>query len=201
MHYPLVKPSFSNFSVITANILGVWIFWIFTVHYLHCVFIFLDASVHGKTILFKFKDKYSSFLSQMFLIFFYSYLTLNWAGAPQNKQNDVRPAKTQSSPVWSVFAVRLEKAWILGYPSTQRWLIRLAGCPGWSESSLGTRHCWFCHAVAQIYWFCSFWVCKYCNIYYLITDICYLDLVTIYKVDLTAIVFFVRYFNTLLCVS
>ena len=31
-------------------------------------------------------------------------------------------------------------------------LIRLGGCPGWSESSLGAQpFCWFCHVVAQIY--------------------------------------------------
>ena len=36
-----------------------------------------------------------------------------------------------------VFAVRLKKAWVLNYSlSTQRRLIRLSGCPGWSESSL-----------------------------------------------------------------
>ena len=30
-------------------------------------------------------------------------------------------------------------------------LIRLGGCPGWSESSLGTQpHCWFCHEAAHI---------------------------------------------------
>ena len=37
-----------------------------------------------------------------------------------------------------VFAVRKKKHWVLSYPlSAQRWLIRLGGCPGWSESSLG----------------------------------------------------------------
>ena len=34
---------------------------------------------------------------------------------------------------------------------TAKTLIRLGGCPGWSESSLGTQpFCWFCHVVAQI---------------------------------------------------
>ena len=33
----------------------------------------------------------------------------------------------------------------------QRRLIRLGGCPGWSESSLGAHSlCWFCHVAAQI---------------------------------------------------
>ena len=36
-------------------------------------------------------------------------------------------------PVWSVFAVRMKKAWVLSYLlSAQRRLIRLGGCPGWS---------------------------------------------------------------------
>ena len=35
-------------------------------------------------------------------------------------------------------------------------LIRLGGCPGWSESSLGAQSfCWFCHAAAQMLDKCS----------------------------------------------
>ena len=34
---------------------------------------------------------------------------------------------------------------------TAKTLIRLGGCPGWSESSLGAQpHCWFCHVAAQL---------------------------------------------------
>ena len=34
---------------------------------------------------------------------------------------------------------------------TTKTLIRLGGCPGWSESSLGAQSlCWFCRVVAQI---------------------------------------------------
>ena len=34
---------------------------------------------------------------------------------------------------------------------TAKTLIRLGGCPGWSESSLGTQSlCWFCHVAAQM---------------------------------------------------
>ena len=34
---------------------------------------------------------------------------------------------------------------------TAKILIRLGGCPGWSESSLGAHSfCWFCHVAAQI---------------------------------------------------
>ena len=51
-----------------------------------------------------------------------------------------------------VFAVRMKKAWVLSYPlSAQRRLIRLGGCPGWSESLLGTHlFCWFCHVAAHL---------------------------------------------------
>ena len=68
----------------------------------------------------------------------------------KTNQMSVRPAKTQIilgiCPVWSVFAVRMKEAWVLSYPlSAQQRLIRLGGCPGWSESSLGAQpHCWFC---------------------------------------------------------
>ena len=35
---------------------------------------------------------------------------------------------------------------------TAKTLIRLGGCPGWSESSLGAQSfCWFCHEVTQMY--------------------------------------------------
>ena len=51
----------------------------------------------------------------------------NWAASWQNQQNDVRPVKAHLSlgihPVWSVFAVRLKKAWVLSCPwSAQRRL-------------------------------------------------------------------------------
>ena len=36
---------------------------------------------------------------------------------------------------------------------TAKTLIRLGGCPGWSESSLGAQSfCWFCHEVAHLCW-------------------------------------------------
>ena len=39
-----------------------------------------------------------------------------------------------------VFAVCMKKPRVLSYPvSAQQRLIRLGGCPGWSESSLGTQ--------------------------------------------------------------
>ena len=67
-----------------------------------------------------------------------------WTAAWQNRQNDVRSAKTQISlgipPVWSVSAVRMTKHWFLSYSLSAQWrLVRLGGCPGWSESSLSTQ--------------------------------------------------------------
>ena len=51
-----------------------------------------------------------------------------------------------------VFAVRMQKAWVLSYPmSAQQRLIRLGWCLGWSKSSLGAQSfCWFCHATAHM---------------------------------------------------
>ena len=56
-----------------------------------------------------------------------------------------------------VLVVRMKKAWVLLYPLTaQRRLWSDCGCPGWSESLLGTHSfCWFCHIMAQI----TFTVC------------------------------------------
>ena len=35
---------------------------------------------------------------------------------------------------------------------TAKTMIRLGGCPGWSESSLGAHSfCWFCHVAAQLW--------------------------------------------------
>ena len=56
----------------------------------------------------------------------------------------LRSADTQISlgihPDWSVFAVRMKKAWYLSYPLRAQWrLIRLGGCPGWSESWLAAH--------------------------------------------------------------
>ena len=35
---------------------------------------------------------------------------------------------------------------------TAKTLIRLGGCPGWSESSMGAQSlCWFCHVVAHFH--------------------------------------------------
>ena len=74
---------------------------------------------------------------------------------PHDKTNKmtVHSAKTgHPHSLIRVFAVCMKKAWVLSYPlSAQQTLIRLGGCPGWSESSLGAQSfCWFCHVVAYI---------------------------------------------------
>ena len=63
---------------------------------------------------------------------------------PHDKTNKmtVRPAKTQISlgirPVWSVFAVRMKKAWVLSYPlSTQRRL-----WSDWADAQADLSLCW-----------------------------------------------------------
>ena len=67
-------------------------------------------------------------------------------------QRRLRSAWASAGSLIRVFAVRMKKPWVLSYPlSAQRRLIRLSGCPGWSESSLGAQpHCWFCHVAAQL---------------------------------------------------
>ena len=81
---------------------------------------------------------------------------LIWTTTWQNQQNEHAPSEDLDQPghrpVWSVFAVRMKKPWVLSYPlSAQRRLIRVGGCPGWSESSLGAHSfCWFCHVAAHI---------------------------------------------------
>ena len=43
---------------------------------------------------------------------------------------------------------------------TAKTLIRLGGCPGWSESSLGAHSlCWFCHVAAHLWLFYVLRVC------------------------------------------
>ena len=70
---------------------------------------------------------------------------------------NVHPAKTQTSlgirPVWSAFAVRMKKPWVLSYPlSAQRRLIRLVGGPGWSQSLMGAQSfCWVFHVAAHLF--------------------------------------------------
>ena len=77
-----------------------------------------------------------------------------WATTRQNQQNECSPSEDLDQPghppsLITVFAVRMKKVWVLSYLlCAQRRLIRLGGCPGWSESLLDTQSlCWFlsCH--------------------------------------------------------
>ena len=73
-----------------------------------------------------------------------------WAATRQNQQNKCAPSEDSDQPghppsLIRGFAVRMKKARVLSY------LIRLGGCPGWSESSLGAQSlCWFCHVAAHL---------------------------------------------------
>ena len=87
-----------------------------------------------------------------------------WSELPHDKTNKVAcvPGKDSDQPghpptLIRVFAVRMKRALVLSYPlRAQRKLIRLGGCPGWSESSLGAQSfCWFCHEAAHLF----LWVC------------------------------------------
>ena len=82
------------------------------------------------------------------------------ASEPQHDKTNkmsVRPAKPQISlgihSVWSESSLCAQ--WVAMDP---RFLhedsedsVRLGGCPGWSESSLGAQpHCWFCRVAAHL---------------------------------------------------
>ena len=79
-----------------------------------------------------------------------------WAASWQNEQNECAPSEDYDQPghppsLIRVFAVHMKKVWVLSCPlSAQRRLIRLGGCPVWSESSLAAHSfCWFCHVVVH----------------------------------------------------
>ena len=62
----------------------------------------------------------------------------------------VRPASAQFDQSLHCGLNRLLRTQAF-FMRTTKTLIRLGGCPGWSESSLGTKpHCWFCHVAAQM---------------------------------------------------
>ena len=72
----------------------------------------------------------------------------------------LRPVKIQISQV-------IRQVWGPFFMRTAKTLIRLGGCTGWSESSLGAHSfCWFCHEAAHICLFCKS-LCKLNNYAYL----------------------------------
>ena len=63
-----------------------------------------------------------------------------------DKTNKMTCALSEDSfgicPVWTVFAVRMKKHWVLSYPLIAQWRLWsdwADGYPGWSESSLGAQ--------------------------------------------------------------
>ena len=73
-----------------------------------------------------------------------------------------------------VFAVHMKKALVLSYPLSAQWrLIRLGGCSGWSESSLGGRTVTLlvlsCRG-SYYYNFIGCWSCFWCYTVWCITE-------------------------------
>ena len=80
-----------------------------------------------------------------------------WAATWQNQQNECAPSDDSVSVGIAQSDQSLRRA-LSGKlrPKVsscgQRRLIRLGGCPDWSESSLGAHSfCWFCHVAAQLW--------------------------------------------------
>ena len=69
----------------------------------------------------------------------YKYM---WAAAQQNQQNDLCAQQSLRSAWASVqFDQSMKKPRVLSYPLRTQWrLIRLGGCPGWSEFAGCTCH-------------------------------------------------------------
>ena len=60
----------------------------------------------------------------------------------------------------------MKKAWVLSYPLSAQ-LIRLGGCPGWSETLLAAPpFCWFCYVTAPIMVSLPFNLVSYRRLYF-----------------------------------
>ena len=70
-----------------------------------------------------------------------------WMCAQRRLSLDIRPVWSESSlSAWRKLGS------LVPIKPTARTLIRLGGCPGWSESSLGAQSlCWFCHVARLMY--------------------------------------------------
>ena len=76
---------------------------------------------------------------------------------------DVKPQHNQPTSLISLRCPHEESLGVqLPIERTTKTLIRLGGCPGWSESSLGAQSlCWFCHVAAHIFLYSSltvYWI-------------------------------------------
>ena len=86
------------------------------------------------------------------------YCLLIWATSWENQQNGMcaqRRLRSDWASAQSDQSLRCPHEETLGpwLPTecTAKTLIRLGGCPGWSESSLGAQSlCWFCHEAVHI---------------------------------------------------
>ena len=77
-----------------------------------------------------------------------------WASTWQNQQSDCAPSEDTDQPGHPL--VRSESLLCAFFVRTAKTLIRLGGCPGWSESSLGAQSlCWFCHVAAHMQCLCE----------------------------------------------
>ena len=101
---------------------------------------------------------WGSFRSYHVLVPLALYLVLMWAASWQNQQSGMcaqrrlRSAWASTQSDQNLRCPHEKKAWVLSYPLSAQWrLIRLGGCPGWSESSLGAQSlCWLCHVAAHV---------------------------------------------------
>ena len=84
---------------------------------------------------------------------------VKWAASWQNQRNGMcaqRRLRAAWASTQSDQSLRCphEESWGPELPTerTAKTLIRLGGCPDWSESSVGPQSfCWFCHETAQIF--------------------------------------------------
>ena len=84
---------------------------------------------------------------------------VNWYELKRDKSNNMTWTQQRLRLFWPsaqsdqrLHCVLNGQLWAQGFfMRTAKTLIRLGGCPGWSESLLGTHSfCWFCHVAAQI---------------------------------------------------
>ena len=80
-----------------------------------------------------------------------------WATTWQNQQNECAPSEDSDQPGHLPSldqSLHCPKPWVLSYPlSARRRLIRLGGCPGGSESSLGAQS-------LLVLSYCGSYICK-----------------------------------------